>query len=391
MPDCPCPPCQPPCPPPPGPPIGVALLTAGTTDIQVQGALGCPTGGGTFTLQLPLLENTAIGQAVAIYDTDSNAAVNNIEILAGGADEILTGGTAAGILTINQNGAAVYVVATAGGWRVFDLVGGVIAGGGGLQTVQDVGAANTYAVNLSPAPVALTLGVAFIMHAANTNTGASTATVDGFTAPILENGAALTAGTIVAGSLYLLDFDGSNFELLTLPSAGGFVTQAELALYAPLTSPGLLGVPTAPTAPPGADSAQLATTAFVMAALGGGEIVSGPGAITFPGGFATAVAGTVACKGTFRFGPWLAKWAVVQFEDYNAQTPVAWTFDTPFPSAAFLPFAAMNLASWAGQGANANRGQLSINGLSGSGASGVLRDTAATSTLGAWLVIVIGN
>lgn len=35
--------------------------------------------------------------------------------------------------------------------------------------------------------------------------------------------------------------------------------------FAPLDSPGLLGVPTAPTAPPGTDSNQVATTAFVEA------------------------------------------------------------------------------------------------------------------------------
>ena len=40
---------------------------------------------------------------------------------------------------------------------------------------------------------------------------------------------------------------------------------ADLAGKAPLASPTLTGVPTAPTAPPGTDSTQVATTAFVMA------------------------------------------------------------------------------------------------------------------------------
>jgi len=34
---------------------------------------------------------------------------------------------------------------------------------------------------------------------------------------------------------------------------------------APLASPALTGTPTAPTAPPGTDSTQIATTAFVLA------------------------------------------------------------------------------------------------------------------------------
>lgn len=40
---------------------------------------------------------------------------------------------------------------------------------------------------------------------------------------------------------------------------------ADLAGKAPLASPALTGTPTAPTAPPGTDSTQIATTAFVMA------------------------------------------------------------------------------------------------------------------------------
>ena len=40
---------------------------------------------------------------------------------------------------------------------------------------------------------------------------------------------------------------------------------ADLAGKAPLASPTLTGVPTAPTAPPGTDSTQIATTAFVLA------------------------------------------------------------------------------------------------------------------------------
>ena len=39
----------------------------------------------------------------------------------------------------------------------------------------------------------------------------------------------------------------------------------DLAAKAPLASPTLTGVPTAPTAPPGTDSTQIATTAFVLA------------------------------------------------------------------------------------------------------------------------------
>jgi hypothetical protein len=46
--------------------------------------------------------------------------------------------------------------------------------------------------------------------------------------------------------------------------------ESDLDLKAPLNSPALTGIPTAPTASPGTDTNQIATTGFVTAALGGG-------------------------------------------------------------------------------------------------------------------------
>ena len=44
-----------------------------------------------------------------------------------------------------------------------------------------------------------------------------------------------------------------------------------LAPYAPLNSPTLVGIPTAPTPPPGSNSTQVATTQFVEAAVASGQ------------------------------------------------------------------------------------------------------------------------
>lgn len=57
--------------------------------------------------------------------------------------------------------------------------------------------------------------------------------------------------------------DGS--DPLTLAQSQITGLTSDLALKAPLASPTLTGVPTAPTAPPGTDSTQIATTAFVLA------------------------------------------------------------------------------------------------------------------------------
>ncbi|WP_276360221.1 hypothetical protein, partial [Daejeonella sp. H1SJ63] len=49
-------------------------------------------------------------------------------------------------------------------------------------------------------------------------------------------------------------------------------TQTALDLKAPLASPALTGVPTAPTAAPGTNTTQVATTAFVTAAAAAGTV-----------------------------------------------------------------------------------------------------------------------
>ena len=57
----------------------------------------------------------------------------------------------------------------------------------------------------------------------------------------------------------------------TVSTLSGTVTsvQSELNNKAPLVSPGLTGVPTAPTASAGTNTTQIATTAFVQEALSG--------------------------------------------------------------------------------------------------------------------------
>jgi hypothetical protein len=73
------------------------------------------------------------------------------------------------------------------------------------------------------------------------------------------NAAAVGASTPSTGSFTTLAASGA-------VSGAGFTTL--LAPYAPLASPALTGVPTAPTATAGTNTTQIATTAFVTASLG---------------------------------------------------------------------------------------------------------------------------
>jgi hypothetical protein len=67
-----------------------------------------------------------------------------------------------------------------------------------------------------------------------------------------------------------------------------------LGLKAPLTSPALLGAPTAPTAGGGTNTAQIATTAFVQAILTSPALLGAPTAPTAGGGTNTAQIATTA-------------------------------------------------------------------------------------------------
>jgi len=163
---------------------------------------------------------------------------------------------------------------------------------------------DTYAITLSPAPTAYTAGQIFQVKFTNANTGASTINVNGLGAKAIKKNVsgALVSGDIAAGQVLNLAYDGTNFQIVggsvaaaTALIAGivklytalgsntdGAVDQNtltnELALKAPLASPGLTGTPTAPTASQGTNSTQLATTAFVVAAINA-LISAAPGAL----------------------------------------------------------------------------------------------------------------
>ena len=94
--------------------------------------------------------------------------------------------------------------------------------------------------------------------------------------------------------------------------------QAQVTLRAPLASPALTGTPTAPTASAGTNTTQIATTAFVKAAVDN-LITSAPGALDtldelaaalgddadFAGTVTTALAGKVSLSGSYADPSWI--------------------------------------------------------------------------------------
>lgn len=84
--------------------------------------------------------------------------------------------------------------------------------------IVDTGAADAYAIAPSPAITAYATGQRFNFKAVNANTTASTLAVSGLASPknIFKNGAfALVAGDIRAGGIYEVEYDGTQFQLLS--------------------------------------------------------------------------------------------------------------------------------------------------------------------------------
>jgi hypothetical protein len=82
--------------------------------------------------------------------------------------------------------------------------------------------------------------------------------------PITTNPPLGDASTRIATTLFV---DGSVEDLRNWVEQQNFAFDQQLSLYAPLASPQFSGIPTAPTAPPATSTGQLATTAYVMAAV----------------------------------------------------------------------------------------------------------------------------
>lgn len=87
---------------------------------------------------------------------------------------------------------------------------------------HDSGTANAAVVTLSPAPTSLAAleGVPIRVRKGAANTGAMTLNVNGFgaTAVKLPGGAALASGTAGAGSEFEVLYDGTQFQLISLPA-----------------------------------------------------------------------------------------------------------------------------------------------------------------------------
>jgi hypothetical protein len=91
----------------------------------------------------------------------------------------------------------------------------------------DTGAADAYVVTLSPALAAHVVGLPVRFKATNANTGASTVNINGLGAIAIKKNVstALAAGDIAAGQIVEVVYDGTYYQLISLPSFKKSFTQ----------------------------------------------------------------------------------------------------------------------------------------------------------------------
>lgn len=79
---------------------------------------GLRTGSGPFSVFLPPIASLAAGDWIDVYDVDFNAAVNNINVIASGTDQIYLFGVAAGTQTLNVSGVRATLVVNTSAWSM---------------------------------------------------------------------------------------------------------------------------------------------------------------------------------------------------------------------------------------------------------------------------------
>jgi hypothetical protein len=104
--------------------------------------------------------------------------------------------------------------------------------------LSSVSGTNTITATATPTLTSYQAGATYSFIAANTNTGATTISIDGLVAKsITKNGSvALTAGDIQAGKMMLIEYDGTVFQLMNNIVYGSALTNATInSLTSPLT------------------------------------------------------------------------------------------------------------------------------------------------------------
>lgn len=182
-----------------------------------------------------------------------------VNILIGGRDKTQTGLTAglsyylstAGAISTTK-GTNIRLVGQVPSGSTTDLVTNFAAGDPNIATTDsskvyaaDSGSSNAFVITLTPAISGYKTGQVFFFKAGFTNTGAATLAVNGLSAIAIKKAVstALVSGDIASGQLVEVQYDGTNFQLLSQSSilpqsakAGGTGSDGALSITSGTTT-----------------------------------------------------------------------------------------------------------------------------------------------------------
>lgn len=103
----------------------------------------------------------------------------------------------------------------------------------GMPYGEDTGTVNALVANVTPAPASLTDGLIVAIKVLNGNTGATTLNLQGLGAESVVNadGTPLSGGQLTAGGYALFIFDGTNFQMMSLPGPAFFAALVSGVTY----------------------------------------------------------------------------------------------------------------------------------------------------------------
>jgi hypothetical protein len=135
----------------------------------------------------------------------------------------------------------------------YSTIGGALAGlvAAMPNFGSDIGSANAYQVDLSPAPAAYAAGQMVVFAAANANSGASTLTLNSLSAQnlVADGGSALVGGEIAAGQIVTAVYDGSQFQVISTPVTTASIQDSALIFAADTGSANAYAIALNPTPP----------------------------------------------------------------------------------------------------------------------------------------------
>lgn len=195
--------------------------------------LFCDTSTAPVIINLPAISTFGGFLNVKIYVTDvsANASVNTITINSAGLDLI---NQASSVIINTNSGSAMVIITNRTQWQSMSPT--FTANNSNIVYSTTASGTNTYTAPVPTGVSSIFSRMKIAVTFTNGNTGASTLQIGSYAViNILKAGIALMAGDIAGGGLYILEYDGTNFQMAITSEVGNPSVATKLFLASNFT------------------------------------------------------------------------------------------------------------------------------------------------------------